>query len=375
MKKIDRVFLGLVAVLVVLGFLILSSASLGMLVRDGFQFSTLAGGQLIAIAIGILGMSAMLFVPLPVLKKAAPYLFGISILATLLVWIPGLGVEHNGALRWISIAGFSFQPAELLKFGAVIFFAAWLAARQSTITTLKGGALPFLGLLALIGSLLLMQPDTGTFLVIALALTAMFVAAGARMRDLAIIGGVGVVALGVLIVMRPYIMRRIMTFLDPTSDPLGAGYQLNQSLIAVGSGEWWGRGYGQSIQKFNFLPEPIADSIFSVAAEEFGFIGASVIIGLFVALAWRGMRIARESADLFGGLAALGLVILIVAQSFMNIASMIGVMPLTGLPLVFISNGGSAMIMALVSVGVILQVSRSRRIRAFRRASKIISSV
>lgn len=369
MGTIDRIFLALVLLLVMLGFLIMSSAALGMLVREGFSFSTIVGKQLLAIVIGLMAMGTMIMVPLKLLRTYSPYFFAFSLLATLLVWVPGLGVEHNGAVRWISIAGFSVQPAEIFKISAVIFFAAWLSTHQATITSIRGGVVPFLGLIGVIALALLSQPDTDTFLVIVTALMAMFVAAGARFRDLALIGGMGIIALGTLIAVRPYLMRRLLTFLDPSADPLGAGYQVNQSLIAVGSGEWFGRGYGQSIQKFNFLPEPIGDSIFSVAAEEFGFIGAVILIALFITLAYRGLKIARESADLFGGLVTLGLVILIVTQSFLNIASMIGAVPLTGLPLVFVSKGGSAMIMSLISVGVILHVSRNRKRRTFKRPS------
>jgi cell division protein FtsW len=313
----------------------------------------------------------MLYVPLATLRKYAPYLFAAAVIATLMVWIPDIGVVHNGARRWLNIAGFSLQPAEFLKVGVVLFYGSWLATHHKRIADKRYGLYPYLACMGVVAATLLIQPDTGTLLVIGAAVTAMYLAAGARFRDLAIVGGIAVAALSVLVALRPYVMRRIITFLDPTADPLGAGYQLNQSLIAVGSGEWWGRGYGQSIQKFNFLPEPISDSIFSVASEEFGFLGGSVLIMLFVALAYHGIRIATTSVDLYGGLVALGLVILIVFQSFMNIASMIGVMPLTGLPLVFISNGGTAMIISLLSVGIILQVSKqTRTTRTPKRASK-----
>jgi cell division protein FtsW len=156
-------------------------------------------------------------------------------------------------------------------------------------------------------------------------------------------------------------MDRVMTFLQPSADPQGSGYQINQSLIAIGSGHWVGRGFGQSIQKFSYLPEPIGDSIFSVAAEEFGFIGSVCILLLFLFFAFSGLKIAARSPDYFGGLVVVGIVILIVSQSFMNIASMLGVMPLTGEPLLFISHGGSAMLFALAEVAIILNISRSMK--------------
>ena len=183
-------------------------------------------------------------------------------------------------------------------------------------------------------------------------------AAGARIRDLAIVGGLGMLAVSLLVYTRPYVKDRFLSFLDPTADPLGSGYQLQQSLIAVGAGEWIGRGFGQSIQKFNFLPEPIGDSIFSVFAEEFGFIGGVILIGLFLFFAYRGLTIASKQSALYGGLVCMGIVILITSQSFINIASLIGVMPLTGLPLLFISHGGTALMLALAEVGIVLNISK-----------------
>ena len=358
MRKFDRPFLITVIALVVIGFFIFSSASLGLLARDGVQFSSVAVSQLIAIALGTGLMVLFARVPYKFWRKYAFYIGIASFVATLLVFMPGIGMEFNGARRWISIAGFSLQPAEFLKVGVVMYFAAFLASAKQEIKTLNHGLLPFLGLLTLIAITLLLQPDTGTFLVIAVTLTAMYMAAGARIRDLAIVGVLGLGGIAALAMLRPYVMSRFMTFLDPSSDPLGAGYQVQQSLIAVGSGEWFGRGFGQSIQKFSFLPEPIGDSIFSVAAEEFGFIGGFLLIGLFVFFAYRGLTIASRTTDMFGGLLAMGLVILITSQSFINIGSMIGVMPLTGLPLLFVSHGGTALLFALAEVGIILNISR-----------------
>lgn len=364
MKKggnIDRSFLFATITLVVLGFFIFSSASLGLLARDGAQYSSVATGQIIGIVLGGILLFILSKIPYTTWRPFAPFIFAFSIVMTLLVFIPGLGLEINGAKRWINLGGFTVQPAEFLKIGAVIFFAYWLTLKKNELDTYKGGLLPLLAILAGIGAILLMQPDTGTFLVIAMALGAMYLAAGAKFRDFAILFGAGVVGVLALVATRPYVMSRFTSFLNPESDPLGAGYQIQQSLIAVGSGEWIGRGYGQSIQKFNFLPEPISDSIFSVAAEEFGLLGGVLLIGLFLFFAIRGLRIAERSSDFFGGLLALGVVILITAQSFVNIASMIGVMPLTGLPLLFVSHGGTALMFALAEVGLVLNISKFQK--------------
>lgn len=360
MKKghIDRPFLLTVIILVVLGFFIFSSASLGLLARGGVQFSAVAVNQLMGIGIGAVLMFILAKTPYKIWRKYSFYIFIASVVATLLVFIPGLGFEFNGARRWLSIGGFSIQPAELLKIGVVLYFAALLTNMKQGIKTYREGLLPFLGLLAVVAIILLMQPDTGTFLVIAVTMGAMYMAAGARIRDLAIVGGLGMLAVSLLVYTRPYVKDRFLSFLDPTADPLGSGYQLQQSLIAVGSGEWIGRGFGQSIQKFNFLPEPIGDSIFSVFAEEFGFIGGVILIGLFLFFAYRGLTIASKQSDLYGGLVCMGIVILITSQSFINIASLIGVMPLTGLPLLFISHGGTALMLALAEVGIVLNISK-----------------
>ena len=289
------------------------------------------------------------------------YIFLFSIVVSLLVFIPNIGFAFGGAKRWILLGPFTFQPAELLKLGFVIYFATWLSGVRELLHTFRYGLLPFLILMSIIGALLLSQPDTGTFLVIFVTGVAMYIVAGARWRDIFSLGALSIFGLLVLAYVRPYIKERLLTFFDPAFDPLGISYQIQQSLIAIGSGGWFGRGFGQSIQKFNFLPEPIGDSIFAVAAEEFGFIGSVILITLFLFLAFRGRHIAGRTPDYFGGLLVVGIVILIVFQSFTNIGSMLGVLPLTGLPLLFVSHGGSALLFALAGVGIVLNVSRYSR--------------
>ncbi len=208
----------------------------------------------------------------------------------------------------------------------------------------------------------MLQPDTGSVLVIAVAGLAMFVTAGGRWRDVFIAGLIGIIFLAGLAYSRPYIFDRIETFIKPGEDLQGSSYQLNQSLIAIGSGQIFGRGFGQSVQKFNYLPEPIGDSIFAVAAEEWGFVGSTVLIFLFLAFAIRGLKIATWSSDIFGGLLATGIVILITVQSLVNIASMLGVFPLTGMPLLFVSHGGTALFFAMAEVGIILNISKQRQL-------------
>jgi cell division protein FtsW len=361
-RKIDRPFLITVIILVVAGFFIFTSASLGLLAREGARFSSVAFSQFfLGIFLGTIALYGTSKIKYTFWRKYAFYIFVASVFATLLVFIPGLGKEFSGAQRWLDFGIITFQPAEFLKIGFIIYFAAWLTNVKDKVHTIGHGIIPFIILLSIAGATLLSQPDTGTFLVIFATGLAMFIAAGARWRDifaLAVIAGVG---LSILAYIQPYVKERILTFINPASDTLGAGWQIKQSLIAIGSGEIFGRGFGQSVQKFQYLPEPIGDSIFAVAAEEFGFIGSIIIITLFLFLAFRGLKIAVKAPDNFSGLLVVGIVILIVSQSFINIGSMLGVMPLTGLPLLFISHGGSALLFALAEIGIVLNISKFRK--------------
>lgn len=358
-RSIDRTFLFAVIALVVVGFFIFSSASLGLLAREGARFSSVAFSQVfLGIFLGSVALLIMSRIHYRVLKKYSLVIFVLSLLSTFLVFIPGLGFEYNGATRWISIGNLSLQPAEFLKLGFVIYFAAWLSGIRDRLHTFSYSVIPFIVLAGIVAIPLMLQPDTGTLLVIYAAGFAMFIAAGARIRDIFVLITAGLAGAALLVAARPYIMDRILAFIDPSRDPLGTSYQIQQSLIAIGSGGLFGRGFGQSIQKFNYLPEPIGDSIFAVIGEEFGFIGAFLLISLFLFFAFRGLRIASKSKEYFSGLLVVGIVILIIAQSFINIASMLGVFPLTGLPLLFVSHGGSALFFTLLSVGIVLNISK-----------------
>ncbi len=362
-RKIDRPFLITVIILVVAGFFIFTSASLGLLAHESVKFSSVAFSQLFfGIFLGGVALYATSKIKYTFWRKYAFYIFLFSAAVTLLVFIPSLGLESSGAKRWIDLGIVTFQPAEMLKIGFVIYFATWLTNVRDKIHTIGHGIIPFIILLSITGAILLSQPDTGTFIVILVTGLAMFIAAGARWRDIFSLGAIAVAGLTLLAYIQPYIKDRIITFINPASDALGSGWQIKQSLIAIGSGEIFGRGFGQSVQKFQYLPEPIGDSIFAVAAEEFGFIGSVIIITLFLFLAFRGLKIAGYAPNNFSRLLTVGIVILIVSQSFINIGAMLGVMPLTGLPLLFISHGGSALLFALAEVGIILNISKFRKI-------------
>jgi cell division protein FtsW len=359
-KNIDRPFLILTLTLITIGFIIFSSASLGLLAKvygEGKYQAVLFNQVVLGVCGGLIAMYITSRIPYTLWRKYAFYLLIAAFGLMLLVFTP-LGIFHGGARRWLDIGGFSLQPAEFYKIGFVLYLAYWFASVKNKVSTWKQGTLPFIILIGLSAGLILMQPDTDTFMVIAIAGTAMYVTAGGKWRDLLILGLIGIIGLTVLVFQRPYLMNRIQSFIDPSKDALGSSYQIQQSLIAIGSGGLTGRGFGQSIQKFNFLPEPIGDSIFAVAAEEFGFIGSVTIILLFLLFAFRGLRIAKSAPDTFATLVVVGIITLIITQSFLNIAAMLAIIPLSGTPLLFISHGGTAMFFTLASTGVIMNISR-----------------
>lgn len=364
-KRVDTILLAIIILLVVGGFFIFSSASLGLLARDGVRFSSVAFNQ---ITFGIIGGLTAMFIASQIFyrnwRQYAFYIFLATYILTLLVFVPGLGYSHGGAQRWIEIGGFSLQPSEFLRYGFIIYMATWLSGMQQHISSFVKGTLPFCGLMAVVGIVFLLQPDTDTFLIICAACTAMFIVAGGRWRDVGLMFVAALLLVAMLAVMRPYIRDRIMTFVDPSSDPLGSSYQIQQAMIAVGSGGLTGRGFGQSIQKFEYLPEPIGDSVFAVFAEEFGFLGALVLILLLASFTFRGFRLATHAQDQFGMLLVVGIMTVIVVQAFLNIAAMVALMPMLGLPLPFISHGGTALLTTLGAVGIVLNISRYQKRKA-----------
>lgn len=359
-KKPDRIILLIVLALLISGFFIFSSATLGEVSRGNLSFASLTLKQFSALIIGLIAMVIFSNVPYKNLKKPSLWIFIFSLFLTALVFVPNLGLTFGGAKSWLDLRFITFQPAEFLKLAFIIYLAAWTATKKDKIKNAKEGLIPFLAFLGIVGALLIKQPDTGTFLVIASGAMAIFIVAGAKWQHILIVFLLGLISLGTIAYVKPHVRDRILTFINPESDKLGSSYQINQSLIAIGSGGLTGRGYGQSIQKFNFLPQPIGDSIFAVASEEFGLMGSSFIIFLFLAFALWGLKIVSQISDPFGRNLGCGLIILITAQSFINIGAMLGVMPLTGIPLVFISHGGTAIVFALIEVGILLNISKNR---------------
>lgn len=356
----DKFLFLIILTLSFVGFFIFVSASLGLLNRDGASFGLVVLKQLSILVFGLFTMMLISKLDFHFWQKWAMPIFIFSVILTALVFVPGIGFEHGGARRWLAIGSASFQPSEFLKLGIVIFLAAWYAARKNRAQSIYYGLIPFLLVIAVAYLLLKYQPDTGTFLVTAFTALGIFILAGARWRYLLLILLLVAAATSIHIYQSPYAMNRIKTFLNPDRDVTGISYHIKQLMIAIGSGGLTGRGFGQSIQKFKYLPEPIGDSIFAVASEEFGFIGSSFIILLFFTFAAWGLKIMAKNSDPFGRLLGCGLVILMTVQAFINIGSMLGLIPLTGVPLTFISHGGSALLMTLTEAGIILNISRHK---------------
>ncbi len=358
-QPFDKYFFWIVVVITGIGLLSFVSASLGILARSETKFYGVLFNQLV---LGLVGGFGALWlcarIPYMFWRRYSFYIFLGALALTLAVFIPGFGFEHGGARRWLDIGPFSFQPAEVLKIAFVIYFASWLAWARKKQEDVKFRIIPLVVMLVIVALALLRQPDTKSLILITAAACGMLFTSGVAWKKIIFIIVLGIGSIVALAFIRPYVMDRIKTFINPASDPQGSSYQLQQSLIAIGSGGVTGRGLGQSVQKFSYLPEPQGDSIFAVIGEEFGFVGTTVLLILYVFLAIRGYKIALRAPDTFSRYLVVGLITLLTAQSFLNIASLVGLFPLTGVPLVFISHGGTALLIALGAVGIILNVSR-----------------
>ncbi len=291
-------------------------------------------------------------------KKIAFPFFILSILLLILVFVPGVGSRVYGASRWLQLGPFSFQPSEMLKLSIVIYLAAWLESRAEKVKDFYEGLLPFLAVVGVVSFLLEKQPDMGTLGVIIFIAMSIFFVSGARLSHMLSMATLGFAALGLLIKFESYRMDRFLVFLHPELDPRGIGYQINQALLAIGSGGIFGLGLGHSLQKFNYLPEPVGDSIFAIIGEELGMIGVVALVLLFLTLAMIGFRVAKNAPDRFSQLTAVGITCWITFQALINISAISGLIPLTGIPLPFISYGGTSLIFLMAGIGVLLNISR-----------------
>jgi cell division protein FtsW len=281
----------------------------------------------------------------------------VSLALLVLVLVPHLGVTSNGARRWLKLGPVEMQPAELAKLAVLLFVASWLERRRDRLHSVEEGVLPFLALLALITGLVMLERDLGTTLILAGIMLSQFLVAGSRKRHVLLLVAIVGLAIAALIRMEPYRFHRIMAFLNPWADPLNSGFQSIQSILALGSGGIFGLGLGQSIQKYQWLPFAHTDFIFAIVGEETGLLGTGAVLAAFALVAYRGYRIALRAPDLFGSLLACGITTWITAQAVINIAAVTVTLPTTGIPLPFISYGGSSLAISLLAVGILMNIA------------------
>lgn len=346
-------------ILLVFGLVVLSSAGIveGQK-KFGSSYYYLTKQVLYGVLPGLLLFFLFSKIEYKFWRKISFLVLFVSLLLMILVFVPDIGIGLKGANRWINLRGLSFQPSEILKLAMVIYLAAWFSSRDERIKSWSYSAAPFFVVISFIGLLLALQPDVGTLAVVILIALGIYFAAGSSMKHLLVIVAIFIIAVAGLIFIEPYRLNRIKTFFDPSVDPRGISYQLNQSLIAIGSGGIFGNGFGGSTQKFGFLPEVVNDSIFAVVVEELGFVGAMVLISLLIFLCHTLISIAKNTSDRFGRLLVIGMSTWIVGQAFINIAAVSGLAPLTGIPLPFVSHGGTAVIALMAGLGIVFNVAK-----------------
>lgn len=316
--------------------------------------------HLVYLLLGFIGAIMVMSVNYSIIQKYSRWIFLFCLLLLGSVYIPGLGVKVSGAHRWINICGLSFQPSEFMKLGIIVYFANLISTKYANIKLFFKGLLPLLVVLGLVIGLILLQPDLGTSFAIAAVSFIMFLTAGINMRFLWVIAVGAIPCLYFLIFSVAYRRKRMLAFLDPWADPKGIGFQIIQSFVALGCGGLFGVGLGQSRQKLFYLPQSHTDFIFSIIGEETGLLGASFVLGLFMTLTILGFMVALKAKDRFGRFVAIGITSLIGLEAFINIAVCTGMIPTKGLPLPFVSFGGTALITHIVAIGLLLNISKNR---------------
>lgn len=358
LKKYDKILFIAILLLLSFGIVMIYSASsiwAEYKFNDSFHYIK---QQALFIAIGLILLKAVMKIDYSIYYEKANIILGICFLLLILVLIPGIGTVRNGSRSWFGIGPFGIQPSEFSKLGLIIFTSKYLANSNKFLKSYKEGVLPILGVMLLFFGLIMLQPDLGTGLVLAMTIVSLLFIAGVNMKFFFGVGILGVIGVIILIIIAPYRMDRITAFVDPWKDPLGTGFQIIQSLYAIGPGGLLGRGYLKSIQKQFYLPEPQTDFIFSIIAEEFGIVGAFIIVGLFVIILIRGVKIAIKTKDAFPKYLAFGMTFQIIFQAIMNLMVVVGLIPVTGVTLPFISYGGSSLLITLVSMGILLSISK-----------------
>ena len=355
---IDYTFLFIVVLMVCVGMVMLLSASTPAARTKYGNSYYFFNKQLLFVVVGFLGMTIASFIDYKVYKKYAHYIFGVALLLLFMVAIPGIGIKLNGSRRWLPLPGFNFQPSEIMKVSIAILFASWLEDKRFPIKTFQG-SLWYYGVVGIVSIFMLLEPHLSGTIVIAGIGVVLMIVSGTPLKPIGIaVPVVGSVGVAVISIFDPGRFSRLLIFLDPFSDLQNAGYQISQALYAIGSGGLFGKGLGRSVQKYAYLPEPYNDFIFAVVCEELGMIGAVLIIALFGALIYRGMKIAFSAPDKFSSLLCVGIMSQVAIQTIFNIAVATSSIPNTGVSLPFFSYGGTAIMILLCEMGIVLNISR-----------------
>ena len=356
--KRERTFLLIgVILLSIFGLIMIYSASsvwTEYKFNDPYKYLKSQGLFLIVSYLSLLIISK---IPYQEYKKRANIIFIICTVLLALVLIPGIGTVRNGSRSWFGLGSFGIQPSEFTKLGLIIFTSKYLSNNQKEIKDIKKGVLPILGVLLLVFGLIMLEPDFGTGVVIVMTIVVLLFTSGVKMNFFIKIGALGLVGVASLIIIAPYRMQRIVSFLNPWNDPLGSGFQIIQSLYAIGPGGLLGLGYGSSVQKHFNLPEPQTDFIFSIISEEFGFMGVLIVATLFITIIVSGFKIAMKTEDLFGKYLSFGITFGLAFQAILNLMVVVGLIPVTGVTLPFLSYGGSSLLITMFSMGILLNIS------------------
>ena len=359
MKKFDKILALSVILLSLFGLIMIYSASsiwAEYKFSDSFHYLKY---QLLFFIVGLVLMFIVSKIDYRLYYKKANTILICCFILLILVLIPGIGSVRNGSRSWFGIASFGIQPSEAAKLGLILFTRKYLSKSNKFLKSYKEGVFPILGITFLFFGLIMLEPDLGTGVILVVAITALLFISGVNMKFFYGLGLLGVIGLVVLIVIAPYRMDRITAFINPWKDASGTGFQIIQSLYAIGPGGLLGTGFLNSIQKHFYLPEPQTDFIFSIIAEEFGVVGAFIVVGLFSLILYRGIKIALNSKDLFAKYLSLGIIFQLIFQALMNLMVVIGLIPVTGVTLPFLSYGGSSLLVSMVSIGILLNISRN----------------
>lgn len=359
MKKYNKLLLLAVILISLFGLLMIYSSSniwAEYKYNDPYKYLK---SQAIFLIIGYILMIIISKFPYQNYKKLANIIFLTCTIMLILVLIPGIGTVRNGSRSWFGIGPLGLQPSEFTKLGLIIFTSKYIANNTKELKDIKKGVLPILGVLLLIFGLIMLEPDFGTGVVIVMTIIVLLFISGVKMNFFIKIGILGLIGIIVLILIAPYRLERIISFINPWTDPLGSGFQIIQSLYAIGPGGLLGLGFGNSIQKHFYLPEPQTDFIFAIISEEFGFLGVLIISTLFITIIYSGLKISMRCQDNFGKFLAFGITFGLAFQTILNLMVVVGLLPVTGVTLPFLSYGGSSLLISLINIGILLNIDKN----------------